>query len=1033
MIKGSVRCGFAAAIMAGLLLSSCSDDLYETENGNGANGMQLNISTIEMADDLVSIGGTRSSGQSGTAAKADNYLAHALQGNNPYSMKAHRMPLPLVGIHSKAANAGHSTPYSQTRASINDIATTTNFHDSLTVWGFTDSDLPLYDQILVKKITNWRTGVQWPYRSGDSYMKFYALSPSLESTDVTVTTDPAYETKPQFRYKLPDTAGEMVDLLYGESSNISIQTGPTGTTAGDPWQENLGKDNKIIDMQFRHILTAVRFSQGVIPAGLTITNIELQGVPTTAEYNPNTIDLETGTDGAWSDWTGNASYSIDTNFEGNAGSGVYIDNNQVFFVLPQTVGSGVRLNITLVDNNTSGSKTHTLSCSLAGDVWKKGYTVNYMITIGEVEEDYYFVAEAAGQEVEHSNSISNGSFVLHSYHNYKDYSTGTGVDVHHTADWSVSGYSTTEDGTYLPENKPDWIRDVTGVSTGHGDYEGGDNATVNFSLNPQSPTKEANHQDVLGTNTLIDASIDLSTHDPNDNSDGTTETANCYIINRVGTYSFPLVYGNKTADGAEAACFKDHTGTTIAYKLIQGQIEAKGITDNGNGTYTSYSWNSAAISDKNVDICLRGVLVWQDVPGLIKNTVSATNTKMNFEIGVSKPGNAVLALQARKVTYTGAWDDLTSSSENTYGDWETLWTWHIWMTDEVFANNGGSYDKEFLDHKEGNATPHDHIISLKHTDDSEVAKILPVNLGWVPDEMNFEFYSPRSAWVELKQEGSNKTIHAKITQHARQPLVTGTGTFYQWGRPTPFPAVLKLDGTARPIYDIENNNISADFELAAATDPGDAISKPFYVLQGTPRVEPNGPQDSWFDVTSANAMWSTASKTVYDPCPRGFSMPAASIFYGFSKKTGDNGSDKTIVSGTGVEEEMLNMYAEVSGQKNGERSKGGYFYVKEYTNATNPARYDEMVYMPATGQFHGNKTIGNKLNAASGSQLDTANGIYWTGDYIDDNTTGGCGLWITPEQTFSAGTAEKPVFGFFNASDHKMDYYGTLKAIRPRK
>ena len=1022
--------GFAVVVIACLLLSSCTDDLFNTVGSNEMDGLQLNISTIEMADDIVAIGGSRST----STSSADNYLAHTLQGHNSYNLNAHRMPLPLVGIHSAAASANNS---GHSRASVDDIAYTENFHDSLTIWGYTDDNTPLYDQILVKKVTNWRTSVQWPYNSNDDYMKFYALSPSIESADVNITTNPNYSTAPVFTYKLPDTAGEMVDLLYGESSNISIKSGPTGTTAGDPWAENLGKDNKIVDLQFRHILTAVRFSQGVIPANLTITGIELQGIPTSASYSPSAVDAATGTNGAWSAHTGSASYSINTNYVG--GSGTYIDNNQVFFVLPQTVGSSVKLNITLTDTNT-GVKTHTLSCSLQGDVWKKGYTVNYMITIGEVEQGYYFTAEVAGQEVEHSNSISNGSFVLHSYRNYNDYSTGTGVDSKHAANWTVSGYSTTgieEPNSYVADKPSEmgWLRSVDGVTTGTaGVYAGGENATVNFSLNPQEYTKEANHENVIGLNSNTHAEdLNLSNKDPNGTS-VSTETANCYIINRRGTYIFPLVYGNKTADGAEAACFKDHTGATIAYKYIGDQMTHKAEIDNGDGTHSRYSWNSATIAEKNVESCVRGVLIWQDVAGLI-NVVSATtlNNQMSFNVNASKPGNAVLALQARKVTYSGTWESLSPSSENTYGDWETLWTWHIWMTDEVFSNNGGSYDSQYLDH-DGAATPHNHIITLKHTDNSDVANILPVNLGWVPDEAEFGFYSKREGWVELKQVGSNNTIHIKITQHARQPLVTGTGTFYQWGRPTALPAVRDVAGTARTIYDIENNDISANFELAAATNAGDAVGKPFYVLQGTPRGDPNGAQDSWFDVTNAdydNAMWSTASKTVYDPCPRGFRMPEASIFYGFTQ------TKATVVN----EKYKLNMYSEVDGQKNGERQKGGYFYVKEYTDATDPARYDPIVYMPATGQFHGNKTIGNKLNAASGSQLDNANGIYWTADYFDTGgevaekaKRQGCGLWITPEQSNNVtGTTEKPIFGFFNASDHKMDYYGTLKAIRPRQ
>jgi hypothetical protein len=238
-------------------------------------------------------------------------------------------------------------------------------------------------------------------------------------------------------------------------------------------------------------------------------------------------------------------------------------------------------------------------------------------------------------------------------------------------------------------------------------------------------------------------------------------------------------------------------------------------------------------------------------------------------------------------------------------------------------------------------------------------------------------------------------------------------------------------GTARTIYDIENNDISANFELAATSNAGDAIGKPYYVLQGTPRGDPNGPQDSWFDVAHAdydNAMWNASSKTVYDPSPRGFRVPPASVFYGMSQ------------TGTTVEStsNKLNMYPSAQNAngetvRSGEASKGGYFYVKKYTDATSPARYYQTVYMPATGQFHGNKTIGNKLNAATNSQLENANGIIWSSDYFDNGNRQGCVVWFNPDYDYSSGTATKPSIGFFDKSDHKMDYYGTLRAIRPMK
>lgn len=1049
IIKYCLRRGIAAVGLLCLLFSACAEDLFETTNKNDDDGMMLNLTTVEMADEQVRIGGTRA--ESGID-NSDNNIAHLVEGDNPYHLNVQRMPLPLVGIHSAAAKAGNAGNSEITRASIDDIASTENFHDSLTLWGFLNNNAPLYNQVLVTKVTNWRTSVQWPYNSNENFMKFYALSPSMESTDVTINTAPGYSTKPVFTYKLPDTAGELVDLLYGESSNIAIQSGPTGITAGDPWAENLGKDNKIIDLQFHHILTAVRFSQGVIPAGLTITDIELEGVPVSASYNPERDDVNTGTVGTWTEHTGSATYSIKTNHIGGS-SNVYIDNNQVFFMLPQTVGSGVKLNITLTDANPSTiegatTKSHILSCSLQGDVWKKGYTVNYLITIGEVEEGY-FLLEVSEQEMEHSNSISNNSFTLHSYRNYRDYSSGAGLSSKHVANWSVSGYSTTVDGTFTPD-KPEamsWLRSVEGTTTGTaGEYAGGYGATVNFSLNPQEYSKEANHDNVLGNNSAA-STLDLSTHNPNGDSDD-TETSNCYIVNRVGSYTFPLVYGNKTANGTEKACFKDHTGATISHKLIKDQMEAKNsgftyeLIEGNKYKKVSYEWDAAATASDGGKF-LKGELVWQDVASLITK-VSATSSDMSFDVGASKSGNAVLALKARKkityYTYDGANYTLDTTQGNEgYGvedTWETLWTWHIWMTDEVFANNGGSYDNQYLDHKDGEATPHDHIVSL-YDGSTEVAKILPVNLGWVPDNSEFGYYGKREGWVELKQVGSNKTIKVKISQHARQPLITGTSTFYQWGRPTAFPATRNVAGTARTIYDIENNDISANFELAATTNAGDAIGKPYYVLQGTPRGDPNGPQDSWFDVANAdydNAMWNSETKTVYDPSPRGFRVPPASVFYGMSQTgTTESTSNK------------LNMYPSArnaNGEtvRSGEASKGGYFYCKAHTGEV-PAsdRYDDMVYMPATGQFHGNKTIGNKLNAATNSQLENANGIIWSSDYYDTGSgteaskRQACVVWFNPDYDYSSGTATKPSIGFFDKSDHKMDYYGTLRAIRPMK
>ena len=361
------------------------------------------------------------------------------------------------------------------------------------------------------------------------------------------------------------------------------------------------------------------------------------------------------------------------------------------------------------------------------------------------------------------------------------------------------------------------------------------------------------------------------------------------------------------------------------------------------------------------------------------------------------------------------------------------------MTDEVYKNDGSSdektYDSFYINGSTADSLKADHIAQLYQPDGTtEVAKILPVNLGWVPDNMNFGLYKQRSVQVKLKQTAgkgdARATATVTITQHARPDLYTGTGTVYQWGRPTALPAVRNIAGTKRTIYDIDGNDITDQFVLAQATNAGDGIGQPFHVLQTT------GNANTWFDVSSAdyataNAMWNADSKTVYDPCPPGFRVPKTSIFYGFSTKSGSNGSDKTIVTVT--ESDTLNIWPNaVDGngvtQKSGATNKGGYFFLKAGSNN----RYAPVVYMPATGEWHGNKAVGTKLSDTS-EQLNQPAGLYWTSDYHNNGNTQACGLWITPDRSSTSGTADKPIIGFFDESGHKVNYYSSVRAIRPMK
>lgn len=1077
-------CFYLSAV---LLVTACSDELFDIGPGrsDGA-GIQFVVTATEMGHEVVTMGSTRG-GETipGTPDEGDRFTERSLEGNNPFGLKIQKQPVPVMGFNRGAVKASshavapavggpvresailsqtqQQQPQPLTRAGANEVVLDngTNFHDSLTIWGYTSNNTVLFNQILLTKVRNWRNSVEWPYNQGE-YMRFYSVAPSLESINMSATGG-SYLAAPTLTYTLPEKSNELMDVLYGESENISIAAGPAGSVTTNPQQENLGKDNKFVDLQFRHITTAVRFSQGTIPDVVTINSISISGLKSAGTYTPADLDNITNTQGKWTidDSSAPRTYTVTTNHVGTGNQGatdVPITGASTLFLLPQTLPDGAQLRIELTErlkdeegHLTDKTKAHTLTCSLTGDVWKKGYTVDYKITIGRLESGYYLTASVDNIEIEHSSSAVSSTLGVNSYRLYYDYSSGEKVASYTPVTWDIDKVSADKGSTWVPMTERaskglSWLTDFRGVlNDTH--YNGGNNATATFTVAGQTMKYSGNHKDVLYANAANGTQAnqwDLSEKDPNGNNKS-RETANCYIVNRTGSYTIPAVYGNKTNPGSELSCFKDHKGNTISNPTIMEQLGAMDA-DAAKGKSAAevpYLWSVATYGP--IKPTVQVVLLWQDFydkngSGLfIKEAPSYTtgNNKISFTVNSSAPANAVLALQVRTVNFDGKFGGTGEDEPKniSYGDWETAWTWHIWMTDEVYENSGGenniSYDAYYIN---GSKTTEksDHIAQLKDASGNNNYKILPVDLGWVPDNDNFGLYEPRSVWVKLKQTGTENTVVVKIIQNARQELYTGTGTVYQWGRPTAFPSVNKITGDTRSVYDIGNNNITSKFVLAQSTNGGDAISNTFGVLQW----ESNA--NCWFDVNhadyaTANAMWNSETKTVYDPCPPGFRVPPARVFYGFSKKAGDSGSAKTIEVGTGNEAGKLNMWPDTHDlngvtQRSGVRSKGAYFYCKP--NETE--RYADMVYMPATGEWHGNKSVGTKLQD-NGEQLNQPTGIFWTSDYHNNKDSKACALWITPEYTFSAGTADKPVLGFFDSESHKLNYYTNLRGIRPMK
>lgn len=154
--------------------------------------------------------------------------------------------------------------------------------------------------------------------------------------------------------------------------------------------------------------------------------------------------------------------------------------------------------------------------------------------------------------------------------------------------------------------------------------------TYKFSLkeNPMVTTTETGLDNKLKTNSQVCS--DLSYYKPASNSKGDTqETANCYIVNAPGTYTFPAYYGNKTK------------------------------YDSYDGTKPISSISSAyLLTGKGFDDC--GIKDVKYSEGNIQFTITPDDIR---------PGNAVIVCENSSKT--------------------VLWSWHIWVTSESFAPSNG--------------------------------------------------------------------------------------------------------------------------------------------------------------------------------------------------------------------------------------------------------------------------------------------------------------------------------------------------------
>ena len=812
---------------AALLAAACADDDLATDKSNKHTGTALafNVSDMQM-DALAQNGAGQTRGLSMQSIPASYLAPRKIEatGSNPHDfclIESTVEGLNPVKVDAKTRGTILTASTLGIFSSIGYRAAspTAAAHPSTALlWFHGEKTNP--DGTLQSRY-DW----DWPV---NVYGRFYAVSPEATAANGITLSPSNYAQVPYVDFEVKQDVEQQVDLMTACSGEVHYEHGNDPTS----------------NLKFTHALAAVKFSIGSNLSPVTIKKIEVSGVKYKGRYElPNDLTA-TGT------WTSvdNATTTVTldginmnaaempntmlagalnpvTNPNNRAGRDAY-----TFLMIPQTLPNKSDVNHAKVTiYYEEGGSTKHVSFPLTGE-WKANTTREYKLSQKNSSWGYQLTLTDNSKTFDYQGAaLGSAQFQVKSYRQ-----SGT---TQQPVPWKISKYEewdyTLNGGTGgwvdRGTTKPDWLGDLTD----HGN--GGTAAEVGNTAVKPAPVTDllAARNAALKSATALGAAgspYDLSTK----GGSVARSTANCYVISAPGHYEIPLVYGNAIKDGAPNPSsyqtsnigtdilrhFKDHADQDITDPWIE---KTNGGANNG-------------VDDAKV--------VWADEAGLVKFGATkivrdaGNNAFVQFEVPANKikNGNAVIAVMKNGTV---------------------VWSWHLWFIQDdalntVTCTNFQGYKYKFTQEPLG----------MKYT-------------VW-----NGTSYSaPRSIRVKVEQTiangGEKKFGYITITQNSNT-VRQGYSTFYQFGRKDALPG---KDAIAEGNYSFDNTTWSHSI--------GDAIQHPENMFSRGGGVSFDWCQGSYnnlwsMDNTVESYNDNAVVKTIYDPCPAGFKMPASNAFTGFT-------------------------------------------------------------------------------------------------------------------------------------------------------
>ena len=677
-------------------------------------------------------------------------------------------------------------------------------------------------------------------------------------------------------------------------------------------------------LDFRHALTAIRFAVGQnLSWNKTIDKVEIRNAIMKSKYK---LSNEFNGTGATWDNTGATRGTATL-----SGLSVSTSRNPNVTIMGNTGDNFTFYMIpqVLTGNSVTAYVHFTddteITATLKGE-WKAGTTRTLKLSETNSTWQYVLTPTDPSRAAEYDETTSQ-AYGITSYRQAPD---GTQQAVA----WKVVGYSVDGGATYTP-NKPAWMTALSKENGNGGTAAEQGTATLTKDVTDLLKLRNDGLKNATALGTAS-APYNLS----NSTGAATVEnTANSYLISAPGHYRIPLVYGNAIKNGATNSNAYETTATGT-YVLQHFQDHA--------GQPITNPWiektNSSAYA--NID---GAKIVWADEKDLVTSPTIAHDASgdgyLDFEVKQSdiKSGNAVVA----------------ATKGNTI-----VWSWHLW-----FAPKSALNKIEVTNHQ-----------GVKYNFTEET-------LGWKPKGEVTTYNAPRTVKVKVEQTiangGTKQFTVINITQN-NGGKKEGIATLYQFGRKDALPGT----DTFYPTNSYSFDNTTGGRSL------GYAIQHPENMFINA-RITGTYFND-WCNVTYYN-LWSADNtttgyndnavvKTIYDPCPVGFKMPASNAFTGFTSN-GQYQSGAANINANGTADSWDKFSA----------AYGHNFYTNGSKTAT--------IFFPASG-FR---------NYSDGSLVNVGNiGCCWSA--VPNDANGGCSLifswsYVYPQSSYSRsyGFALRPV------------------------